>query len=215
MTIPMKQWLFLIVILFPNLLLADRLNTDSLKNELENTRVDTSKVKLLILLWESTAYSEPETAKTYAEKALELSQNNHYKKGIAEAYQRLAAGFTVQNVPDTALDLYQRALFLYKELNDTKMEANILSNIGIIYYEQGEYIQAMFNTEESLRISSKVNDLHGIAFRCSYWVISIIIWAILMKPKNTICKVFKSYLILVMTSDMQTDWFIWQVPIKL
>jgi len=163
MTIPMKQWLFLIVILFPNLLLADRLNPDSLKNELENTRVDTSKVKLLILLWESTAYTEPETAKTYAEKALELSQNNHYKKGIAEAYQRLAAGYTVQNVPDTALDLYQRALFLYKELNDTKMEANILSNIGIIYYEQGEYIQAMFNTEESLRISSKVNDLHGIA----------------------------------------------------
>lgn len=159
----MKIRLFIFLLCIPFFSFADRFNTDSLKTELAKTSVDTAKVRLYIYLWESTAYSNPDEAQTYAIEALSISRKINYKKGLADAYQRIASGFTTKSVTDSASYYYNKALSIYTELNDIKMESVILSNIAILYYEQGDYLKAMFKTEESLRKSSEIADMHGIA----------------------------------------------------
>jgi tetratricopeptide (TPR) repeat protein len=159
----MKKWYFMIVFCILPYFVIARFNTDSLHTELKKATNDSIKVHLLILLWESTAYSEPKEAREYALQALKMSQRSGNKKGMAEAYQRIAAGYTVRNQSDSANFYYNKSLSLYETMNDPRMVGVILYNIAILYYDQGDYIKAMFQTEESLKKSSEANDEHGIA----------------------------------------------------
>ncbi len=136
---------------------------DSLQNELKLAPDDSTKINLYIQLWENTAYSHPDSAREYALLALSLSQKTDYKRGMADAYQRIASGYSLRSMGDSALHFYQKALNLYRELRDVKMEADMLFNIANDYYEQGDYVKAMMKTEESLKKSSEANDEFGIA----------------------------------------------------
>ncbi|MCB2221514.1 MAG: tetratricopeptide repeat protein [Bacteroidetes bacterium] len=159
----MKKWsVIFIFIILPYILIA-RFNTDSLRTELKQANNDSTRVHILILLWESTAYSEPKAARDYALQALKIAKRSDNKKGMAEAYQRIAAGFTVRNLSDSANYYYQKSLMLYEDLNDPKMIGVILYNIAILYYDQGDYVKALLQTEESLKKSSEANDEHGVA----------------------------------------------------
>ncbi len=136
---------------------------DSLQNELKLAPDDSTKINLYIQLWENTAYSHPDSAREYALLALSLSQKTDYKRGMADAYQRIASGYSLRSMGDSSLHFYQKALNLYRELRDVKMEADMLFNIANDYYEQGDYVKAMMKTEESLKKSSEANDEFGIA----------------------------------------------------
>jgi tetratricopeptide (TPR) repeat protein len=138
-------------------------NADSLWIEFEQATTDTSRVRQLILLWEATAYTDPGQASLYAEKALAISNRAGYEKGKAEAYQRIASGYMNRSVNDTALAYYDSAQAIYDALGNNNMVGVMLHNKAILHYSQGEYVQAMLKTEESLRKSSESNDEHGVA----------------------------------------------------
>jgi tetratricopeptide (TPR) repeat protein len=154
--------MILALLVFPFFLMGKE-RVDSLKNELDKADHDTIKVQLLIHLWESTAYSDPSAARKFARKALVISENANYRRGIAEALQRLAADYSTRSINDSARIFYDSSLTIYTQLHDIKMEGVILSNIAMIYYSQGEYVKALLKTEESLKKSGQANDIPGIA----------------------------------------------------
>jgi len=157
------SWTSLILfVLFPIFIFGES-RVDSLKNELSNAGDDSTRVHLLILMWESTAYSDPNEARQYALKALEISKKSNYTRGVADAWQRIAAGYSIKTISDSARYYYDKALEAYTSLNDVRMEGVILNNIAMIYYDQGDYIKAIRKTEKSLKKSSEADDTPGIA----------------------------------------------------
>lgn len=136
---------------------------DSLKTAFKNAPDDSSRVRNLILLWEATAWSNPDEAKGYASEALKIAEHTGDKRGMAEAYQRLAAGYTVRNISDSAEYYYNKALSIFKKLQDARMIAIIMSNMAIIDYSRGDYVKALLLAEESLKKGSEANDEDGIA----------------------------------------------------
>ncbi len=159
----MNKWHFLIITgIFP-LFLTGQNEVDSLLTALDNTSNDSLKVHLLILLWENTAYTNPGKAKKYARQALDFAKKTGSKRGMADAYQRIASGYSVRNINDSAQYFYEKSIDLYRELNDSRMVGAILTNMAMIYYDQGEYVKALLLTEESLKKSSEADDREGIA----------------------------------------------------
>ncbi|MCB0806099.1 MAG: tetratricopeptide repeat protein [Bacteroidales bacterium] len=159
------KW-FWMVIFIPVIMATDCLANDavdSLKVALRESENDTLKARALIYLWEETAYSQPDSAKSYAFRSLELSRKANHTKGIADALQRIGSGYSITGINDSALYYYDKSLALYSELKDVRMEGTIIGNIGGIYYNQGEYVKAILKTEEALKKSSEANDIPGIA----------------------------------------------------
>ncbi len=94
------------------------------------------------------------------ERALALYQTLNDKRGEAMVH------FTFSTVSDcsNALISYQNARLLASELGDEKLEANILSNIGITISSLGNYAQALDILFSSLSISRRLNDQYSISF---------------------------------------------------
>jgi len=138
-------------------------NVDSLKTELQNSKQDTIKVKLLIQLWEATAYSDMEEAAEYSEKALKLSRKLSYRRGEVESLHRIAVLYNNMGNYDSAVIYYQKSLDIAHELNLLSLEANVLMDLGIVYYSQGIYADANSWAEQSLKKYSELNDEEGVA----------------------------------------------------
>ncbi|MBN2681196.1 MAG: tetratricopeptide repeat protein [Bacteroidales bacterium] len=111
------------------------------------------------------------------QKALKLFEEINFKPGIAGCL--LTLGAITENISEnltenlaeannienfrTALDYYEQALKIQKEINDLQNMASTYGNMGNIYSRVKEYKKAIeyYNEEKSLR--EKINDLQGLA----------------------------------------------------
>lgn len=64
---------------------------------------------------------------------------------------------------DRAARSLQEGLDLAKKLGDRRVEANVLSGLGLIAEIQGNYAEAVTNYQQALAIRQKLNDLRGAA----------------------------------------------------
>ncbi len=60
-----------------------------------------------------------------------------------------------------ALDNYQQALTIARQIRDKALEGIILSNIGVSYDNQGEYQKALDNYQQALTIAQQIGDKAG------------------------------------------------------
>ncbi|MFN5324808.1 MAG: adenylate/guanylate cyclase domain-containing protein [Bacteroidota bacterium] len=65
--------------------------------------------------------------------------------------------------PDLAIQKSTEALEESKKCNLPRTTASALKNLGIIYYNKGDYINALENWNEALNIFSNLGDLAGVA----------------------------------------------------
>ncbi len=61
----------------------------------------------------------------------------------------------------TALQSYQQALSIYREIKDRKGEGQALGNLGVIYKSLGNYTKAIEYQEQSLAIAREIKDRRG------------------------------------------------------
>ena len=112
---------------------------DSLNQLLTMTGQDTNRVKLLMQIESEYFFTQPATARVIAEKALALSRELHYKKGIVANLNELAeANRLLGNYP-LALKLNFEALQINREMKDINGEARTMAFIGFDYIEFREY----------------------------------------------------------------------------
>ena len=62
-----------------------------------------------------------------------------------------------------ALSLFQQILPIYQDLKDYNFEAQCLGNIGLIYYNSGQYTRAIEHHNQSLLIARDIGDRKGEA----------------------------------------------------
>lgn len=138
--------------------------TDSLKNVLSKSGSDTTRVNLLNQL--SIAYYDIENADSsmhYANQALQEAKKINYKKGLARAYRNFAGVELVKGNYPIALEHYKESLYYYQQLNDVKGEGAVITNMGIVYYQQSIYSEAQKCFFKALQIDINLKDSVGIS----------------------------------------------------
>ena len=144
---------------------------DSLINLLNNTKHDTTRVRILLELVENI-YDDnvwPE----YNRQALDIAEKNiprskgavllAFKKAKADALNNIGYIHKIQGNPDKALKYYQQSLERRREINDKRGTAESINNIGMIYKNQGNPDKALEYYLQSLEIDKETNNKQGIA----------------------------------------------------
>ncbi|MEO7978129.1 tetratricopeptide repeat protein [Flavobacterium sp.] len=94
-------------------------------------------------------------AKSEFEKALlQNSEDKKLKSGLARTYASSGVVYSEQNNYNLSLNNYEKALKLYREINEFSSVSKTLNNIGILYKSQQIYPKALQFLKEAYKIQS-------------------------------------------------------------
>ena len=189
-----KPLLFLILFLFSMPAIGQALQTDSLKAVLQTAKDDTLKVEALLSLSRSLYISEPEEALRYANKALQLSVELKYQKGLAYAYKSLGLSSYFEGKYIETINYWQESLNIFESIGDKVGVSNLLSNLGAVNSNEGDDTKALELYLESLKVAEEINDSLRIATAL------INIGLVYLKKKNT--------------HDLALDYYLRAIPIS-
>lgn len=163
----MRKIIILICLLFFSINSYSQINQehkiDSLKKVINQTTVDTIKVKALNDLAGLFYYSVPEKSLDYTKSAFALSKRVGYKKGLALSYNSFSIYYWLKADFPKALEYNYKALHLFEDLNDKKGIAKANNGLGTIYVEFKNYKQALSCYQKALEESQITNDRKSIA----------------------------------------------------
>ena len=131
---------------------------DSLQNELQESKPDTTRVKILIGLAREYQYSNTLKARQYLEQAVDLAEETNFQKGKSRAYQNLGTLYTISGDYTSALRYDNMALQLSLVLNDSMAISENYNGIANDYYDLGEYDEAYYYFTQAYRVAKLVND---------------------------------------------------------
>lgn len=114
------------------------------------------------LSWD-LCFSNTDSSKKIAENALQLSNKINYKKGAAEAESKLAVIYDISGFPEKALPLFLSAIKEQEQIKDSSGLSFSYNNLGLMYYAQYNYPQALYNLKKSLLIDEKTGDKKSAA----------------------------------------------------
>ncbi len=107
-----------------------------------------------------------EEARPYLEKAASYFEQIIDNQGIARAYGNLGNLYFRQGEYDMAKDYFSKSIHISRE-NGLRSPAQIVSNLGLIFMNQGDYTEGVKIQKEELDIAEKNNDLAGAS---TLWV---------------------------------------------
>jgi len=141
----MKKTLFILLLSF--LYFKDAIGQnnyrDSLKHELSQTKVDTSKVDLLGYIGWSFVFLDEDSAANYGREGLEIAKQINYKTGEANCLDLLSFSLSLNGNFIGALDFGFKNLSLAENLKDTILIATANSTLMTCYLEQDDYEQTL------------------------------------------------------------------------
>jgi len=139
---------------------------DSLKLELELSKVDTLKAGILVQLSENLVYSDPDSAIYYGEKALELAEREnsvHHKLG---ALAFIGNALTNKGDLPKALELGFMAIEMAEDVPIRIAGIGpTYDNMGGIYFHISDYEKALYYFSKMVDLGN--SDKVGVAF--GYW----------------------------------------------
>jgi tetratricopeptide (TPR) repeat protein len=136
---------------------------DSLILQLNQEMTDTSRVNLLNKIAGELFYVNHDQIFDYAQKALDLSEDLDYSKGIAEAYNNLGIYYRSKGMYDFAIDYFFNSLEIMEKINDRNGIGRCYNLIGILYYYLENYNLSLEYYNKALAINIEQNDKKWIA----------------------------------------------------
>ncbi|MBW8050654.1 MAG: tetratricopeptide repeat protein [Cytophagales bacterium] len=149
--------------------------TDSLIAVLKTATHDTTKINLLNAIAWQLKYSHPDSALTYARKALSIitviasgekgsfDMKGWLQKSKAKVLSTIGALYYLKGDYPKAIGYHQRSLKIREATADKNGEARSLGNLGLVYYSQGDYPKAIDHYQRSLKIAEATADKNGEA----------------------------------------------------
>ena len=107
-----------------------------------------------------------EEARSHLEKAAAYFEEAIDNQGTARAYGNLGNLYFRQGEYDLAKDYFSKSIHISRE-NGLRSSAQIVSNLGLTYMNQGDYTEGVKIQREELDIAEKNNDLAGAS---TLWV---------------------------------------------
>jgi AraC-like DNA-binding protein/tetratricopeptide (TPR) repeat protein len=120
---------------------------DSIKNLLTRSK-DTVRVNLLNELSYKLVFSQPQEAEKTVRESIRLADQINFKRGHVRAYQVLGISFDLRSYYPDAIDAYNSALTLLKQLDTIQfahrqLYAGLLNGLGTVCYRQSKYQEAL------------------------------------------------------------------------
>jgi serine phosphatase RsbU (regulator of sigma subunit) len=131
---------------------------DSLNNDLSNVQHDTLKAKTLLRIASIHLFSNPDTAYTITQQAQELAVKNDNQYLVGDCENKMGISLAFRSHFSPALDHFLKAEKIFSQLNDLKKQAQILGNIGNIYWKVFDLDNGLKYQKEALEIKRELND---------------------------------------------------------
>src|SRR5690606_11930762 len=157
--------LFVLFLCFTNLFAQDKI-IDSLENKLAKTTTNSEKAKLYNEISNQYKYSDPNKMLEFGNKALKVSEENHLKTQIGNAYLNIGTAHIILGDYQKAMDNFVWAKPLFEELPKTPQTkdeiqqgiARTYGSMGIVFSEQSNYAKALQYYLEAAKSYEKIND---------------------------------------------------------
>jgi len=144
------------------------------KQILLNMKNDTASVNRLNETIAEILASSNDTAKLYAETALDISKKINYSNGIIISLRNLGACNTINNNYQLALENYKDALNAAQRSNNVLLQVSILDELGALYKKLSNWEDAMRCYLDALKIKEQRGDKEGVAN--SYFSLGDLYW---------------------------------------
>jgi len=118
-------------------------NTDSLQHLLQQVDNDEERIKIALQLSEQLCKRNPFLALEYANESVDLANKIHSDSLTLQANLNQANAYLQLSNYPRALQSYQRAIHGAQELSDSATFFGAQANLGIIYYYQNDYQNAL------------------------------------------------------------------------
>ena len=158
-----KIILFFLVVMLFRYNNAQTNKIDSLKKLLNNEKKDTSRVSLLSQISYEYENSKPDSSLLLAGQGLLLAKKNNYAAGEISCLNMIGLSFmTIGNYPK-ALEYLLESLKKSEAIDNKRVIATTLINIGVVYSSQGDYRLGTNYQLQALPIIKQLNLQHNTA----------------------------------------------------
>jgi two-component system, NtrC family, sensor kinase len=131
---------------------------DSLLWIINTTDKDSLKVRAYTELGLELLGSDVNLAIKYVDDAINLASKNNQKGGLAFAYNVKGRALAQQGNFQESILVFNQSLNEYRDIEDQTGEANILSNLGSIYFMTGNSSRALELHFQSLKIAEEIDN---------------------------------------------------------
>lgn len=163
---PLSVWISISLIgLFlsaPWNLCAQNAKIDSLKSVLSQDLSDNERVDIYNALAFQTFRILPDTAKSYAGRAMGLSKAANYTKGTANSHNSFGFIAFSQGEYDSAQWHYEQFNHISQMIGDSVSMSRASNNLGVLFSNQGQLEKALQSYEQSLAIRRALGSETGL-----------------------------------------------------
>jgi pentatricopeptide repeat protein len=117
----------------------------------------------LNFLADSLSEKQTDSALMFANKAVQLSKNINYKKGIAESSNNIAVCQDIKGNSVEAIKQFITTIKLFEGLKDTNKIAQCYSQMGISYFFQYQYDNAQLYYQKAINLYLKTKNKKELA----------------------------------------------------
>lgn len=154
----------LIVLCFSSSLFAQRqAKIDSLKKELSKSKMNMQRFHILNHLWSESINNRIEESLSFSEDMINLGEVLKIDTIIGFGLERKAVTYSYMNKFDSSNVYFNKALKIYKQLNDYKKIAGIDRNLGQDHNMIGNLDSAYYYYDLAEKNYLKASDIVGIA----------------------------------------------------
>lgn len=140
-------------------LLAKQEVIDSLERILSSEIHDTIKAKVLRQLGWKYADVDLDKCINTSNRLMEVGKRLKDNRIIAIAYNLLGVANDYNNADiNVVLDFYNKSLAYTDKIDEPKLKANVLNNMGLTYVRAGQYLKSYAAHEEALTIVEELKD---------------------------------------------------------
>jgi signal transduction histidine kinase len=136
----------------------DRAKIDSLESKLKDSLSDSLKVRTLVALSSAYQYVNHSKARTSAEQALKIAEDNELPGSKFEALKQLSLLASLSGDYNSALKYDNSNLVLVVDQKDSANIAEVLNFIGNDYHDLGQYDEAYYYFTQSHKIATSIHD---------------------------------------------------------
>lgn len=136
---------------------------DSLVNLLKAAKPDTNRVNLLIQAFRATRDLEPDKAALYVDEAITLSRKLDFNSGMLRSYREKGVMLGIQGNYNEALRILNIGFNMARQQNNKGMMGLYAMNIGTVYYDKGQFKDALQNLQNAVKWREEAKDDKGVA----------------------------------------------------
>jgi signal transduction histidine kinase/uncharacterized protein HemY len=122
-----------------------------LKNRLQTTKADTSKIKILNEIVTTSKYTNAQEGLKYGNEALALAEKKHWDKEIASILSNIGTCYATLFNYNQANIHFQKALLIYQKMSNQEGIAATYKDIALTYSSQKKYPEALSYFEKTLK----------------------------------------------------------------